>query len=100
MKKIFLMVIMCALFMPALSTAESSFKPRAVTKPGHIELIDVELEVVTIEGKDYRIDDDVLVRKEGADYDISMVSAGDFVIASIRDDVVVKMTVVPPGNGF
>ncbi len=97
-----LLGMVCSIFSPLASGADEMLVTKAtvVTVPGHVDLVDLEMNVITIEGKDYSIHEGVAVTRKGTRFNIRNVSEGTFVIATVKDDAVVGLTVMPAGQGF
>jgi hypothetical protein len=100
-----MVIVLCAMLVagaPVVTSADAVLVAKAtvVTVPGNVEFVDRDMNVITIEGKDYHIHKNVKVTRKGKELDMSAVSAGAFVLATVKEDMVVGLTIMPPGQGY
>ena len=101
-KRVVALCAMLIVVVPGITSADVLLvaKAKVVTVPGNVEFVDREMNVITIEGKDYYIHKDVQVSRKGKELDMSAVSAGAFVLATVKEDIVIGLTILPPGQGY
>ena len=98
-------IMLCAILVTGATIINSAdavlvAKATVVTVPGNVEFVDREMNVITIEGKDYHIHKNVQVTRKGRELDMNAVSAGAFVLATVKEDIVIGLTILPPGQGY
>jgi hypothetical protein len=110
MKKI---VMFFSIFLVAVSTVELTAQEsridsgpyllvaqaRAVTVPGFVEYLDLDAKLIGVEGKMYNFDERTVITAKGQSKTIEDISLGKFVIATVRDNLVVAITLIPQGQG-
>lgn len=69
-----------------------------VTLLGFVEVLDREVREVTIDGKKFRLAENLVVTKEGNILTINELSEGNFVVATIKEGVVTEVSIMPPGS--
>ena len=100
-----MLVVLCGIIVwggPVIKDSDAVLVAKAtvVTVPGTVEFVDREMNVITIEGKDYHIHKDVHVTRKSKELDMSAVSAGAFVLATVKKGIVIGLTILPPGQGY
>ena len=97
----FVVTVLCfCAFLVVVAPSAADEDGRVFTLPGVVEFFDLENLEITIEGMNLGIAEDVVVLSEGTSVDLTHVSQGDFVIATVQGNTVKGLTLVPPGRGF
>lgn len=75
-------------------------RPKIMTLPGFVESVDLGSRLITIDGKQFRLHENVEISSKGESKGLDAISLGKFVIATIKEGSVVAITLVPQGQGF
>jgi len=83
-------------FSPPILLAQT----KVVTIPGFIEFLDIDAKLIKIDGNLYQLPEKVEITSKGKTKKIDEISIGSFVIATIKDNLVMEITLIPEGQGF
>ena len=72
---------------------------KARTVPGFVEYLDLDAKLIGVDGKMYNFDDRTVITAKNQSRTIEDISLGKFVIATVKDNFVMAITLIPQGQG-
>lgn len=101
MKRLLMLVgVVTVVLVSGISAAPEETAGKIMTLPGYVKLLDLETNTIVIDGYEFRVHTEVQVTRGGEKLAITDVSAGAFVIATVKESAVLGLTVIPAGQGF